>query len=388
MQADCRLEFRPLIPFKRFVNINLVLRAGYSAFCQFTEGVVRSRLANLKAYWSKAEETHEFLRVTCQRAAAQQEYMKADIALMEEAYLLNKGAMLDYLTHFEKAHPPATHPTVKAEAPTHRLSLPRINLPAFSGQYEDWPSFRDLFESIIGKEAVLNNVERLHYLKVSVKGDALAIIKNIATTGKNYSRAWGLLKDHYENKRLLVRSCLSGLFTLKRLKSETLPEVKKIYQSIMSTVGSLESIDRPISSSEDLFVFLIGELFDSPTRREWEDSLGENTEPPSFNALRQFFERRIHTLEALQPVLAESSSRNSFDPPKGRTRTHVSQKKETARKRCALCKGDHFLMFCEEYRGKTPEERKACVERCQVCANCFGKHGTEKCVEKGVLRLC
>ncbi|KMQ84652.1 hypothetical protein RF55_17380, partial [Lasius niger] len=41
----------------------------------------------------------------------------------------------------------------------------RIQLPHFTGKYEDWPAFRDLFQSIIGKDRNLSEVEKLHYLK-------------------------------------------------------------------------------------------------------------------------------------------------------------------------------------------------------------------------------
>lgn len=51
-------------------------------------------------------------------------------------------------------------------------------------------------------------------------------------------------------------------------KNENQIRLRKILNNVSSTAGALESIGRPISSSEDLFVFDIVELLDSRTRRE------------------------------------------------------------------------------------------------------------------------
>lgn len=76
------------------------------------------------------------------------------------------------------------------------------------GRYEDWLAFRDLFQSIIGKDATTTQVEKLHYLKTSLKGETKLLVRNLTTTGENYERAWRILSSHYENKRLLVLICL------------------------------------------------------------------------------------------------------------------------------------------------------------------------------------
>lgn len=49
--------------------------------------------------------------------------------------------------------------------PPPRTTLPRIQLPQFSGRYEDWPPFRDLFTSLITNDQSISDVARLHYLK-------------------------------------------------------------------------------------------------------------------------------------------------------------------------------------------------------------------------------
>lgn len=75
----------------------------------------------------------------------------------------------------------------------------------------------------------------------------------------------------------------------------------------MSTVSSLESIGRPITRGEDLFVHLIVDLLDARSRREWENSISDTTESPSCASLQQFLDRRLHTLESLQSSQPENN---------------------------------------------------------------------------------
>jgi len=88
---------------------------------------------------------------------------------------------------------PAPAETAK---PMARTTLPRIQLPTFSDKYEDWPAFRDLFKSIIGKDTSTSPVEKLHYLKTCLKGEAELLIRSLTTTDENFERAWKILSDY------------------------------------------------------------------------------------------------------------------------------------------------------------------------------------------------
>lgn len=67
------------------------------------------------------------------------------------------------------------------------------------------------------------------------------------------------------------------------MKSESVSELRKILHSIKATVNSLENIGRPVSSNEDLFVYLSVELLDPRSRlwEGWEAFVRDSSEPPS-----------------------------------------------------------------------------------------------------------
>jgi hypothetical protein len=71
-----------------------------------------------------------------------------------------------------------------------RIKLSTISLPAFSGSFEKWLSFRDSFIKLIHNNETLTDIEKMHYLRSTVTGDALSTIEGLSITDTNYSAAW------------------------------------------------------------------------------------------------------------------------------------------------------------------------------------------------------
>ncbi|KAL6417418.1 hypothetical protein ACFW04_012760 [Cataglyphis niger] len=251
------------------------------------------------------------------------------LALTEEIYLTQKGMFLDALRRLRSAERTEA-PAAEAPSQPPRTTLPRIQLPQFSGLYEDWPSFRDLFHSFIRKDVSAANVEKLHYLKACLKGEAELLIRSLPTTGENFDRAWKVLTDYYENKRLLVRSYIARFLNIQWVKGESSTELRNLYHGVLSTVSSLESIGRPITSGEDLFVHLVVDLLDSRSRREWESAISDKTDPPSYAELihDDFLDQRLHTVESLQPSKPEPSAAKP-DATSGRSSRVLHVRKAT-----------------------------------------------------------
>lgn len=78
--------------------------------------------------------------------------------------------------------------------------MPQIKLPTFSGAYDQWIEFRDTFVALVHDNETISDVEKLHYLKLALKDDALQVIHSIKVTNDNYNIAWNLLKDRFKIK--------------------------------------------------------------------------------------------------------------------------------------------------------------------------------------------
>lgn len=125
------------------------------------------------------------------------EYAKSDYyTIAEETYLNQKTAFLDILSNLRRHSDQNEGAPARSPDGTVRKTLPRIQQLQFSGAYEAWLAFRDLFQSMVDKDSSLQHVERLHFLKTRLKGEAGLLLQELATTAENYSRAWMLI-PHY-----------------------------------------------------------------------------------------------------------------------------------------------------------------------------------------------
>ncbi|XP_055543648.1 uncharacterized protein LOC129729183 [Wyeomyia smithii] len=78
------------------------------------------------------------------------------------------------------------------------VRLPQIKLQQFDGNIDDWLSFRDLFCSLIHWKPDRPEVEKFHYLKGCLGGEAKALIDPLKITKPNYQIAWDTLTKRYE----------------------------------------------------------------------------------------------------------------------------------------------------------------------------------------------
>ncbi|XP_071579066.1 uncharacterized protein [Temnothorax nylanderi] len=352
--------------------------------------LVHSTLSVLEGKWVKFQVQHDRLQAEFGEAFDKSTYNTEDfLGTVETAYIQQRTKLLEYEQKLEEAKALDDSKSTKPGHATARNVLPRIQMPEFSGKFEDWPAFRDLFSSIVVAEDSLSKVEKFHYLKTSVKGDAEQLIRSLPSTDENFERAWSTLNDHFENKRLLVRSYLAAFTSLPRMKGESVSDLRRIFHGVVSTVGALEGIGRPITNGTDLFVHLMVELLDSKTRREWESSLGKTVVPPSYEELRDFLQEQLMTHEVLRAARGEASSGKPGEKTSRSARAnHVKAQGTDAGRSCPLCKKEHFLAFCDQYKRKTAQERREAATTHQRCLNCLGRHLIGECTSTKTCLKC
>lgn len=123
-------------------------------------------------------------------------------------------------TLMEKIRVPASADSPKEQG-ARRIKLPEITLPTFTGNYEHWFNFKEIFVSLINENVGLSNIQKLHYLLGALKGEALKQIEKVELSSDGYAAAWETLRARYDNKRRVVERHISELFKLKNMKSES-----------------------------------------------------------------------------------------------------------------------------------------------------------------------
>ncbi|XP_046417426.1 uncharacterized protein LOC124178233 [Neodiprion fabricii] len=307
-------------------------------------GAVQARIFNLDKYWEKFESQHEVLLNKFNDELKKHDYTTFS-SMVEEEYKSQRGTLIDFATRL--------------------TGEPRNSSANTQPQQSN------------SRDTSISEVEKLHYLKASLKGEANLLVKTLSITAENYKQAWNTLSGLYENKRALIRSCLTKFTSIPKAKAESASEIQRIFHGMISTSSSLDAIERPIGQHEDLYVFLVVELFDNKTRRDWESSIAETTEPPTYKHLRNFFERRIQTLEAIQQPKGEQKPPKPS--PQWKNAHHA--KNNTGRRKQA-----HYIMFCPTYKGKPARERLDTILQHNRCTNCLGKHNHHECPSKKTCR--
>ncbi|XP_025266081.1 uncharacterized protein LOC112638468 [Camponotus floridanus] len=338
-----------------------------------TAEAVQARLRILDTLWTKFEAHHDLIRTTLKDKYLESEYAKADfIDIAESTYVSQRSILVEYANSLKDEA--SITPKTERQEQTLKTSLPRIKLQSFSGAYGDWPAFRDIFQSIVGSNASISDVEKLHYLRTSLQGPAEKLIRSLPIVGGNYERAWSILSSHYENKRELIRANFAAFNAVAKMKAATADELSRVYNAATTAINAQESIARPIDThGMDLFNYLLIERFDAQTRMQWESSIRDSVDPPSNDVLMDFIAKQILTLNAVQPATVAKSGEASRS-----AKSHFV-KRASDSSVCAVCKEKHSVMQCATFKAKTATERKTLVEAHKLCFNCLGNHFLAKC---------
>ena len=164
--------------------------------------------------------------------------------------------------------------------PLTTVNLPKLEVPTFDGKVECWVSFRDLFTASVKNHKGLSEAQKLQYLMSSVKGEAENIVKGFSITDGNFKKAWSLLERRYDNTREIIFILLRKFFHQSACTKECPKSLKKLIDTSMEVVRSLEDLTNP-DDWDDVLVFTLMEKMDPDTRRDWSKSLS-GTAMPTF----------------------------------------------------------------------------------------------------------
>lgn len=274
-----------------------------------------------------------------------------------------------------------------AQAGGHRFNcvrLPKIDLPVFQGHYQHWLEFRDTFVSLIHSRDDMDNINKLHYLRASLKGSALLVIDNLDFKGQNYDSAWNLLCSRYDNKRLLVNNHVRELFNVEHMRNESCSSIRRLIDVTNKNIRALSTLGEQTQHWDTLIIHMMSEKLDSVTHRVWEEHRNSLTNPPSLDIFITFLCNRADLLETLQESkgknyktesyksstnLLIATSNNNFTPNKNFNKTSNKFTKKSLS--CPMCNQNHFLFNCETFRALPIESRIQKAKESKVCLNCL-----------------
>ncbi|XP_046144393.1 uncharacterized protein LOC123988414 [Osmia bicornis bicornis] len=310
-----------------------------------TPAVIRSRINLLKDYWAKFQSTQVQIEV-----AATEEDTRANPYFSSDVFGNTEAAFLAALDAMTAALPTDSEPC------------------------------------LVGSNDALPEVQKLHYLKLSLIGETSLLLKNVSTSAANYEAAWKLLTDRYANERALITAHLKMLFDSPPIGSAVLSDLKSLRDSSRAALSALKNMARPVEYWDDVLVFHFVRKLDKESHREWELRMGEEELFPSLADWKAFLNVRIRTLESLASSRGEGNSayKNKSAPIKN-VKAHLN----ASETKCVACGADHALFKCDVFRGQSVEQRLSLAREHHRCFNCLQKgHLPAVCPSKRACSIC
>lgn len=384
------LDARIALQQSRFILIQEAAKSDNTEVPLVTPQLVMTRLEMLEQNWTRFQEEHENLCLTESDALSNQQYIRERVYERCQAfYVYSRAKLLSQRDEFETSNQQTRSSISDHGASTTmmpRSALPRIKLPSFSGDYQSWKSFHDLFTSLIRDNNELSNVEKMHYLKTCVTGEAARLVCNLPVSGDNFTVAWTLLVSRYENKRFLITAQLERITNLKPLKTKSSQGLRALSTTISEAIGALRALDCAVHHWDPLLLHLLTRLLDPDSREAWEVKLGLSTSYPTYAQFEEFVVGRTRALENLNQLAHTfTSNKNGAAGFYGKTRTKVAAHVATSStsnqnaSACILCGSIHYLAKCERYQSMTLQQRRDYITKQRRCFNCLGPHVASKC---------
>ncbi|KAF2888756.1 hypothetical protein ILUMI_17417, partial [Ignelater luminosus] len=198
----------------------------------------------------------------------------------------------------------------RSKPPTSEPRLPPIDLPQFSGAYEQWFSFVDNFKALVNCNGNVAEVHKFYYLQRCLKGKARQVIEALDVTAANYSTAWDLLRERFENKRLIVDKHIQGILSLPTIKQESASLLRAFLDTIQKNMRSLQALEINTSSWDTLLTYICAQKFDLDTKHEWESSTPDKNIFPTLKEFTDFLLRRCQLLEKIDPGWKVNKTKN------------------------------------------------------------------------------
>lgn len=349
-----------------------------------TAAQISASLESLKTLWNRFSKEHDDIPRGCDYNFLKHPYIKNKVYDQTCAQYMYTQArlneMLFNLTSINaQTYSAQTHP------PAHRVStahLPKLSLQTFDGNYSKWKPFKDMFTALIIQNSALSDVERLHYLKSSLKGDAEQFVSHVSIDSDSFTSTWQNIVQRFENKRVLIATHMDSILNIPTC-TRTASALNKLIITVNQALDALKKLGSPVDSWDQFIVHILTMKLDSKTRENWQLHLGSQTQYPT---LEQFTCYLTDTARALEQIESSTISRTQPTQPKPNStaKAHVatSSTKPTqfnSQYPCDHCQGQHYIVSCAKFRELTPRQRMVFVKQQRLCFNCMGHHSVAAC---------
>lgn len=202
---------------------------------------------------------------------------------------------------------------VKIGATPLNAKLPKLQLPKFNGQVNQWRPFLQAFEATIHNRNNLTKIEKLNYLISLLQGEAAKTVEGFDLIEENYEDVLKVLKDKYGNRENLINHHLKSLMELKPAKNiSNLGELKKIVSDIIIHLRTLKNIGMSIKQNSEILKVKVKELIPDELMLNYERQRKDET--CDIEDIMDFIQKEIDIRERTQSSTTLNINEKIFKP--------------------------------------------------------------------------
>lgn len=127
-------------------------------------------------------------------------------------------------------------------------------------------------------------------MRASLTDDASKVISALEISDANYEVAWNLLKERYDNKRVIIQNHVDAIIDLPSMTKENIVELQQLVDGATRHIHALQALKRPVAHWDDILIRILSRKLDTLTLREWRLSLTSSEMP----TLKQFIDFIAH----------------------------------------------------------------------------------------------
>lgn len=251
------------------------------------------------------------------------------------------------------------------------VKLPVLQLPQFSGDYQQWLLFKDAFKSMIHESTGITPIQKFQYLRSSLSGEALQVIGGLSTTADNYENAWELLQKNYENKKFLINTHLNQLLDFPAITKDKASSIRHLIVHVRSHLKALKTLELPVDKWDDLLIHLLKNKMDFNTQKDWEEKTSPDiNRRPTLEEYLTFLDERGRTLEMIDKG---KNKQERTKPPVGKKNEKKVSLASVSQSSCTICNESHSIYRCPQFLQLSASDRIKEAKSKRLCMNCLGK---------------
>ena len=158
----------------------------------------------------------------------------------------------------ELSGPPELNVTTE---PTVKVRLPQLSIPKFSGNLQDWVTFKDTFLSLVGDSVTIPNIQTFHYLPSATSGDVKRVIQHIPVSEQGFRVA------RYENERPIINTHIDNIMKLPNLTAKNVSQLCQMVHTTKCNLQALKAMKQNTDSWDMIIIYTLVQKLDK-TKRE------------------------------------------------------------------------------------------------------------------------